>query len=271
MSQKSSWDPRWGPYGPPKRARLRRAAKRALGAIRSIGRSPVDPSRGIAILAYHGSEPDRGHPWWIDFSGQMSLLEDLGYRVLSLDEVAARIEGRSAHDGPAVAITFDDGWANNLDVAFPELARRGWPATVYLCTSYLGQRPYLFWEELPRLAELGIAAGNHTHNHTDLAAEPARTESEIDACARRLEDTLGQRPSHFCYPFGRYTPEIRDRVARAGIRTACSGRIGFNPLGSNLLSLRRLTLDPRDGVQALRHRLAGGYDFLDARQRHMDG
>jgi peptidoglycan/xylan/chitin deacetylase (PgdA/CDA1 family) len=270
MSDERRWDPHWGPYGPPKPARLRRLIKRTLGTVFAAGRSPADPSRGVAVLAYHGTETDRGHPWWVDFSGQMSLLDDLGYRVVSLDEVADFVEGRAVYDDPVVAITFDDGWASNLDLAFPELARREWPATVFLCTSYLGHRPYLRWDELPRLADHGITAGNHTHNHTDLSTDPERTEDEIATCGRHIEDALGVRPKHFCYPFGRYTPEVRRRVARAGIHTACSGRVGFNPCGSDLYTLKRVTIDPRDGVRALRHRLAGGFDFLDAKQRHVD-
>jgi peptidoglycan/xylan/chitin deacetylase (PgdA/CDA1 family) len=270
MSAEREWDPRWGPFGPPKRPGLRRTVKRSLAALKALGRSPADTSRGVAVLAYHGTDPDSDHPWWVDFPGQMSLLDDLGYRVVTLDEAADIVEGKTAPERPAVAITFDDGWANNLELAFPELARRGWPATVFLCTSYLGRRPYLQWDELPRLAELGIAAGNHTHDHTDLSAAPERTRDEIEACGRRIEDAIGVRPTHFCYPFGRYTPEVRRQVARSGMRTACSGRIGFNPPGQELLSLRRLTLDPRDGATELRRRLAGGYDFLDARQRRMD-
>lgn len=272
MSGDARWDPRWGPYGPPKRLQFRRAVKRALGTIRAAGRSAADPARGAAVLAYHGTEPDRDHPWWIDFRGQMALLDDLGYRVVTLDEVADIVGGRSTQYGPVVAITFDDGWANNLDLAFPELAKRGWPATVFLCTSYLGRRPYLLWDELPELARFGIAAGNHTHDHTDLSAvEPGRTIVEIEACARRIEDAIGVVPEHFCYPFGRYTLEVRRNVARTSIRTACSGRWGTNRPGDDVLRLRRLTIDPRDGVRALRDRLAGGYDYLDVKQRYMDG
>jgi peptidoglycan/xylan/chitin deacetylase (PgdA/CDA1 family) len=153
----------------------------------------------------------------------------------------------------------------------PELARRGWPATVFITTSYLDRRPYLLPEEIPRILEMGISVGNHTHSHRDLTGLPdAEIAGELHECARRLRDLTGAVPSHFCYPNGRYNPRVRSAVAREGVLGACTGRVGQNPPGSDPLVLRRLTSEWGDGPRELRWRLAGGYDFLDRRQRHMD-
>lgn len=236
-----------------------------------MGREPADPSRGVMILAYHFTLADRTSPYWIDFKGHMSLLEDLGYRVVPLEETAEIVRGASPLTAPTVSLTFDDGWHSNMQVAFPELARRGWPGTVYIATSLIGRRPFMEKRELLELGEMGISVANHTVNHPDLRIlQAGEIEREISECNRILQDWTGQRPGSFCYPFGRYSPTARNIVADSGFSTACSGRVGPNPPGTDRFLLRRLTVEVGDRPSVLRDRLAGGMDFLDSRQRYMD-
>lgn len=271
MTDTLGWDPRFGPTRPRKVRPVLRFVKRSAAFLQSLGRSAADPARGAAILAYHSTEPDRSHPWWVDFEGQMALISDLGYRVAPLDEVVAAVRAGSTPAEPLLAITFDDGWANNLAEAFPELARRGWPATVFIVSSYLGRRPYVSAEEVRSLSELGISVGNHTHTHAELTALPdAAIAGELEQCSLRLRDLTGSVPSCFCYPNGSYSPRVRSAVEKAGFAGACSGRVGANLPGADPLLLRRLTIEPREGPRDMKWRLAGGYDFLDRRQAHMD-
>jgi peptidoglycan/xylan/chitin deacetylase (PgdA/CDA1 family) len=263
--------PIWG-YGEYRNTRAKSALKRLAARVLALPRSPRDARRGIAVLAYHATPSERRHPWWVDFHAHLRLIEDLELRVLDLDTAVDHLESGRLPTQPSVVLTFDDGWADNLEVAFPELARRGWPATVFLATSYLGQRPYLTPQEVVQLPELGIAVGNHTHHHADLPTISVEQGAwEVQEASRRLFDLTGVWPRHFCYPFGHYDLRSRDVVAASGLRSACSCRIGFNPAGHDLFRLRRLTLESGDGARELRDRLAGGYDFLDRRQRHMDG
>jgi len=234
----------------------------------ALGRSPNDPRRGVAILAYHNTEPDADHPWYLDFKGQMALVEDLGYRVVSLDRVLKALLDTEPPREPTLAVTFDDGWASNLDVAFPELATRRWPATVFVTTSYIGRRPYLGAPELGQLIELGIEVGNHSHSHSDLTSlDSDAILADLAECSRRIEDLTGQKPIHFCYPSGSYNAKVRAVVSRSGMASACTGRIGFNRPGTDPFQLKRITLDAREGPSELWTRLAGGYDFLDFKQR----
>jgi peptidoglycan/xylan/chitin deacetylase (PgdA/CDA1 family) len=225
--------------------------------------SARDPSGGVAILAYHATPADPGHPAWIDFRGHMSLLEELNYDVVSLATAVSRIRDGAPADRPSVAITFDDGWANNLDVAFPELARRGWPGTVFVTTSFLGKRPFLDEDEVRSLGALGIDVEPHTDAHPDLTTvAEARILEDLSRCRARIEDLTG-RPTHwFCYPFGRVDARVRDVVSRSGLSGACTGRSGRNRPGTDPFLLRRVTPDIGDGPSDLKAGLAGGLERI---------
>ncbi len=269
MNSGGLWDPEWGPRREPKPRRVRMTVKRALARIAAAGRPANDHRRGVAILAYHGTGAAPGRPWWLDFRGQMELIEQLGYRVVSLAEAVGLLARDGQFREPTLAITFDDGFANNLDVAFPELQRRGWPATVFVTTGWLGRRPFLAPTELRSLTALGIEVGNHTHNHPDLTRlPPAEIRRELIECSERVEQLTGRRPRHFCYPNGAYDRRVRDAVAAAGMEAACTGRVGFNRPGQDRYLLRRLTVERGDGPRELRARLAGGYNFLALRYGH---
>jgi len=97
-------------------------------------------SRSISILIYHRvvSEPDAllpDLPSADEFDRQLAAV-DRWFTVLPLREAAARLR-----DGTlpvrAACVTFDDGYADNADVALPVLRRRGIPATFFVSTSFI--------------------------------------------------------------------------------------------------------------------------------------
>jgi len=201
----------------------------------------------------------------------MDLIADLDYRVVSLTEAVAIVRSGKPPERPTLALTFDDGYANNLDSAFAELSRRGWPASVFLASSFVGRRPYLLDHEARRLADFGVEVGNHTHSHVNARALGAReVRAEIERCQRRLTEIVGYAPRHFVFPDGAYSPAACKVIEEVGLDGACTGRIGFNGPGTDPYRLRRLTIERGDGPDELKTRLRGGYDFLDARQRYMD-
>jgi peptidoglycan/xylan/chitin deacetylase (PgdA/CDA1 family) len=73
------------------------------------------------------------------------------FRFVSLDEVGAHILSGEPFDGPVAAITFDDGYRDVYEHAFPVLARKGIPAAVFVVTDLVG-RP--FWQVHDKLYHL---------------------------------------------------------------------------------------------------------------------
>ena len=267
----AGWSDVWGPWPPPPVSRLRSRVKFAAACGYAAIRRLANARRGVAILTYHSTPTDRAHPLWQDFRGQMSLLEDLGYEVVPLSAVVDVVAGGAVLPRPSVALTFDDGWHDNLDGAFPDLARRKWPATVFIATSFVGRRPFMSRAELREAGAMGIALGNHTHTHPDVSTlSAAAIKDELRIASAELAEITGVLPRHFCYPFGLYDPTARDVVAASGFDGACASRYGLNEAGGDPFRLRRLLQEPGDRTRELRLRLAGGYGYLDVRQRWMD-
>jgi peptidoglycan/xylan/chitin deacetylase (PgdA/CDA1 family) len=109
-------------------------------------------SKGALIIGYHRVAEGQGDPYSIcvspaHFAAQIAVLRRRA-RVVSLGELAAALEGGRPPRG-AVAVTFDDGYADNLLAASPILERHGAPATFFISTGCLGGE--FWWDELARL------------------------------------------------------------------------------------------------------------------------
>jgi peptidoglycan/xylan/chitin deacetylase (PgdA/CDA1 family) len=126
----------------------------ALGLLRRLhdrGRSPV------VILAYHRiADPARSPVYPLDlglvsatpaeFDAQMRALREFANPV-SLDCIADAVTHGRTLPQRAVAVTFDDGFSDTYEVAFPVLQRHGIPATVFVSTEHV-EHHQPFWFEV---------------------------------------------------------------------------------------------------------------------------
>lgn len=100
------------------------------------------------VVMYHGVAPDSPAPGkFVSPEALRAQLDGLErhFRVVPLSEIGAFVEGRGTLPRHAAAITFDDAYANLLDHALPELARRGLPATVFASSVGLPRGEGLYW------------------------------------------------------------------------------------------------------------------------------
>ena len=102
--------------------------------------SPAGPNARLSILIFHRvlPEPDPLFPSEAtveSFDAQMGLLKSL-FNVLPLPEAVERLQAGTL-PARAAAITFDDGYADNLTLALPILQKHGLHATFFIATSYL--------------------------------------------------------------------------------------------------------------------------------------
>jgi peptidoglycan/xylan/chitin deacetylase (PgdA/CDA1 family) len=103
--------------------------------------SPAGARGSLLVLIYHRvlPSPDELLPDEPDaaaFGAQLDLLKQL-FHVLPLAEAAERLRANSL-PARALCITFDDGYANNCEIAAPLLRARGMTATFFVAVSFLG-------------------------------------------------------------------------------------------------------------------------------------
>ncbi|MFN3686308.1 polysaccharide deacetylase family protein [Salinarimonas sp.] len=137
------------------RSGLRGALGRAARAGRGLRRRLANRLAGVRIVfVYHRvATPDRD-PWALAvaperFDEQLSVLRRYGTLMRLGDMVAAGNEGRLPRR--AIAITFDDGYADNLATAKPLLERHDAPATFFLAPDLLDGRTPFWWDALARI------------------------------------------------------------------------------------------------------------------------
>ena len=128
---------------------------------------------GPAILMYHRIATPDVDPWGLSVSPDRFAAHVQALRarrtILSMDAFVARLISRDLpHD--AVALTFDDGYSDNLCQAKPILEAAGVPATVFLTTGRIGTGNEFWWDELARmiLARAEPLSGNVMVDANDL-------------------------------------------------------------------------------------------------------
>ena len=73
------------------------------------------------------------------------------FNVISLAEANRIIEGQSALERNSVLLTFDDGYRDNYDLAFPILQKHGVEGLFFLPTSFVGSRTLPWWDQIASL------------------------------------------------------------------------------------------------------------------------
>ncbi|MGI8684206.1 MAG: polysaccharide deacetylase family protein, partial [Acidimicrobiales bacterium] len=245
---------------------MRTAFKRQLSRAAGRGRAG-----GASLLIYHrvgGGSPDERDLPARSFAAQLDALD--GHDVVSIDAALDRLDAGDRR--PSVVLTFDDGFADVYEHAWPELRDRRLPFTLYLAAGHVGGTMHwegstareagsgLAWDQLVEMAGSGLCTvGNHTFTHP---RPPDLTPDELDRCSAAVEAHLGPdaRPRHFAYTWGVDAPWMH-LALRARFRSAATGRLGRNLPGYDPMAVGRHPGRGRGGREVFLGQLGWGVCF----------
>ena len=167
------------------------------------------------------------------FVKQMAFLKKEGFVFYTASEMIEHYQERGSFPVRGLALTFDDGWKDNYENAFPVLREYGIKATIFLISSCIGQvsakaqaegesaRAHLSLAEIQAMSEHGIEFGSHTLNHKLLhQVSQDEIKEEVEESKKGIERLLYKPCKVFAYPGGHFNTQARQAVADAGYLAA---------------------------------------------------
>lgn len=216
--------------------------------------------RGV-VVAFHRVN-DMADPSGLTVSSEMferfCLFFARYFEVVSLRQFVDQLEMRQSVEG-LLAITFDDGYRDNYEIAAPILKRLRLPATFFVTTEFIGTDfvppwdqeaglsfPWMNWDQVRALHRDGFEIGAHTRRHVDLGKVTGdRAREEIQGSRADLEGKLGSASLLFAYPFGQanqITESNRELVKAAEFRCCCSCFGGMNMKSTDPFAIQRVPI-----------------------------
>jgi len=166
------------------------------------------------------------------FRSQLGLMKMYGYKSVTLYDIYLYLSGKKEIPEKSVVLTFDDGYENFYEYAFPALQEYGFSAIVYLVAGKIGDKAdwlekdghfpakLMNVQQIRELKKYGILFGSHGYDHLRLTQQEYYVaKNDIEKSKKVLEDLLGEEVKHFCYPYGDHNIEIMKITQDAGYLT----------------------------------------------------
>lgn len=156
------------------------------------------------------------------FDAELAHLKRAGYHAVGFSALESYFAVGTPLPAKPIILTFDDGWRDQFEYAFPILKKYQDTATFFVFTNALGRSGFFTWDDLHALAAAGMTIGDHTRSHPFLIriTDHRRLRDEIEGSKKLLETRLGVSITAFAYPFGQHDPAIVALVQQAGFASA---------------------------------------------------
>ena len=197
----------------------------------------------VPILMYHyiSVPPEDADKYRVDlsvtpdnFRAQMQYLADNGHTPIDFYTLSRAITNHEPLPPKPVILTFDDGYLDNYQIAYPILQQFGFVGTFFIVTEFIdnNRAGYMNWQMIEEMAAAGHRFEPHSRTHPDLRA---RNNDyliwEILGPQETLTAHIGYTPRYFSFPSGRYDDDVLAMLHRlefwGAVTTTPGADLGF--------------------------------------------
>jgi peptidoglycan/xylan/chitin deacetylase (PgdA/CDA1 family) len=241
---------------------------RRSGAAKLTDNGGAVADTPIPVLMYHRVADD-GDPGLaryrvtpVQFEQQMEWLKQNSFTPLSLDLLKAARQGDGQLPRRPVLITFDDGYCDFYDHAWPVLRKLAFSSLMFVVAGKVGDRsdwdqafgraePLMSWRQLSEISAGGVTIGSHSLMHRRFSRLDVReSRDDMQASAEIIGRALGQRPIAFCYPYGVYDRLVERLLPTCGYEFAFTCDPAAATLQNNPLRLPRIEIMGSDDLRS---------------------
>jgi peptidoglycan/xylan/chitin deacetylase (PgdA/CDA1 family)/GT2 family glycosyltransferase len=227
----------------------------------------------LPILMYHRVAPEGSAAlarWRVtpeQFDAQMRYLSETGFQLASFEEWRHARVNHAPLSGRRVLITFDDGYTDFVEYAFPILQRYGLTATVFLPTDLMGDSArwdawsgetasIMSWDDARRLRDRGISFGSHAASHRRLTElTPGEIVEEGIRSRVAIERQLEIKVDSIAYPFGAHDDAVDCLIGACGYLHGVTTHPAISQFSESPLALSRVEIWGDDGLDQFIARL----------------
>jgi peptidoglycan/xylan/chitin deacetylase (PgdA/CDA1 family) len=195
------------------------------------------------------------------FEKQLESLKNNGYYSASWESLQSAKLAKTPLPGKAVLLTFDGGYLDFFEYAFPLLKRFDFTSTVFLVAESVGKTnswekadseevQLMGWPEIRQLRDAGIEFGSMSATYQPLTGlSPTEIVREGAKSRAILERELGKSVKCFAYPYGSVDPIVEHLVGAIGYNFGVSYGSEFSIFDHSLLSLPRIQVTAENALK----------------------
>jgi peptidoglycan/xylan/chitin deacetylase (PgdA/CDA1 family) len=153
----------------------------------------------------------------VQFAGELRSIARLGLHTIGIAELAHDV---AMHRSPvhAVLLTFDDGYSDQFQYAFPILERFGDRATFFVNVASIGTPNHLTWRDVETMSRAGMSIECHGVSHADLSELSTGAQTyQIDRCVAALRAHVRGSVLAYAYPSGAFNAQTLSLERQAGL------------------------------------------------------
>ena len=177
------------------------------------------------------------------FRQQMDYLRQQGYSTAKMQDLLNFFDQGIPMPAKPVLLTFDDGYQDFADNAFPILQEFGFSATVFLPTGLVENPGYLSWSTAQSISQSGLVLfANHTLSHHSAYTDETTFTKEVTLADQQLTEHGISNVKVFAYPYGSGNNQAGNILVQNGYTLAFTTNYGGTLCKQQRLFLPRIRI-----------------------------